>query len=136
MTAQRQPCDPNPLDEARGQQGRCDAAPLRLASGQDPVGVDARTRDEASPVGRHYLALALASRRAAGLPDEIAEFEPWRAFGRAISRRDPPLGTPRTSAADRRCGLRDAQRLSAAAAGLEAESGALPGTGRQGRPPT
>lgn len=135
MTAQRQRRDPSPLDEADGQQGRSDDAPLRLVSGQDPVGADSRARDEASPLGRHHLELALASRRAAGLPDEIAEFEPWRAFGRAITRRDPPLGTPRTSAVGRRCGFHDAQRLSAAAAGLEAETAALPETGREDRPP-
>ena len=55
-----------------------------------------------------YLELALASRRAAGLPDEIEDCEAWRAFGRAISYGGLPH--PHTSGADTRFEVHDVGR--------------------------
>lgn len=136
MTAYRRPYDSSPTDEScRSQEGECDGAPLRSLPTHDPLGTNGHADAEAASEGTHYLGLALASRRAAGLPDEIADYEPWRALSRAISRDDPLLGTPRTSGVDTRCGFHDVQRRSVAAAGPVAESGALPATSPQDHPP-
>ncbi len=68
-----------------------------------------------------YLELALASRRAAGLPDEIEDCDTWRAFGRAISHGGLSHETLRTSGAETRFGVHAVGRPSEAAAAAAAE---------------
>jgi hypothetical protein len=82
-----------------------------------------------------YLALAFASRQAAGLPDEIADHEPWKVFARAISHGGPPLGPLRTSGVSKRCGLDVVPHLTAAEAVSVAVHVALPVNGRAGHRP-
>jgi hypothetical protein len=90
-----------------------DDVPVHVVRAREPC------RDD-SPVGHRapssapYLALALSSRRAAGLADEIADGEPWRVFGRAISQGGSPLVPPRTSGADKCSGLRVVPHLTVA----------------------
>jgi hypothetical protein len=137
MTAYRQPNHSHPTYEGSNHDQRGDDPSLHLRPACGPSHADGNaSEDGAAAESAHYLALALASRQAAGLPDEIAEHEPWRAFGRAISREDPMLATRRTSGVDRRSGFPAAQHPCVAAAATATGSEAVPTTFRQGRPPT
>lgn len=79
------------------------ALPTRLSSS----GGDAHVVAPLSSETRRYLEMALASRRAAGLPAEIQECEAWKAFGRAINYAGSPPDTLRTSGAGTHSGVHD-----------------------------
>jgi hypothetical protein len=136
MTAHRPVHDSCPTDEASSHDRHRNGVVLRLLPAHEARRAEVHASDETALKETDYLALALASRRAAGLPDEITEYEPWRAFSRAINREDPPLATPRTFGADRRSGFPYAQHPSAPAAEPVTGSEAPPAANPQGRPPT
>ena len=88
MTAYRRADEAPPADTARQR----DLPTSRLVAVSPGCGGgDARIAAGPQIETFSYLELALNSRRAAGLPDEIEDCEAWRGFGRAISWGVSPL---------------------------------------------